>query len=163
MLSSALTEPASAVAQRLAERGETLAVAESAAGGLISAALLAVPGASGYYRGGLVIYTREGAKALLADGPPLPVGVRGASEPFARWLASSAASKLAADWGVGETGASGPAGNPYGDPPGHAWVAVRSPDGEVRAQHVLTGLDDRPRNMEAFAAAGLLLLLATLA
>ncbi len=124
MLPSGMTEHASAIAHRLAERGETIAVAESAAGGLISAALVAVPGASAYYRGGLVIYTVDGARELLA-GSSLPAGVRGASEPFARWLASSAAAKLTADWGVGETGASGPSGNPYGDPPGHAWVAVR--------------------------------------
>lgn len=162
MLPGDLTEPACAVAGRLKERGQTVAVAESAAGGLISAALLAVPGASAYYRGGLVIYTLNGATELLAGGPPLPADARGASEPFARWLALSAATKLAADWGLGETGAAGPAGNPYGDPAGHAWVAVRGPGGEAPAKHVLTGSDDREANMESFAAAGLLLLLATL-
>ncbi len=160
---SDLAEHALAIARRLQQRGETLAVAESAAGGLISAALVAVPGSSAYYRGGLVIYTLDGAKELLAGSPPLPVEVRGASEPFARWLAASAAGKLGADWGLGETGASGPAGNPYGDPAGHAWVAVRGPGGELRAQHVLTGSDERARNMKSFAAAGLLLLRGALA
>src|SRR5882757_7734542 len=121
MLPPALTAPAAAIADRLRARGETLAIAESSAGGLISAALVAVPGASAFYRGGLVIYTLKGAKELLAGVPPLEAGVRSASEPFARWLASSIATKLAADWGLGETGAAGPSGNPYGDPAGHAW------------------------------------------
>lgn len=153
-----LSGHAAAIARRLVERGETICVAESSSGGLISAALLAVPGASAYYRGGVVFYTREGTRELLAGSPPLPPGARGASEPFARWLASSVAGKLAADWGVSETGASGPTGNPYGDPAGHSWVAVRGSDGEVHAQHVLTGSDDRAANMAAFAAAALLLL-----
>lgn len=162
MLPARLTGPAASIAQRLRERGQSLAVAESAGGGLISAALVAVPGASAYYRGGVVIYTVGGAQALLAGSLPLADGVRGASEPFARWLASAAAMKLAADWAVGETGAAGPAGNPYGDPAGHAWVAVCGPDGEVHARQVLTGRDDREANMVAFAAAALEQLLAAL-
>jgi PncC family amidohydrolase len=161
MFSPLLSEPAAAIADRLRARGQTIAVAESAAGGLISAALLAVPGASAYFRGGVVIYTLAGATELLAGGPPLPAGVRGASEPFARWLASSAAGKLGADWGIGETGAAGPSGNPYGDPAGHDWVAVHCPDGRVVARQVLTGSEDRPGNMETFAAAALALLLET--
>jgi PncC family amidohydrolase len=162
MLSRLLTEPASDIAERLRSRGQTVAVAESAAGGLISAALLTVPGASAYFRGGVVIYTLDGAKELLSGGPSLPGDVRGATEPFARWLASSAAGKLRADWGIGETGAAGPSGNPYGDPAGHDWVAARAPDGGVQARHVLTGSDDRPANMESFALAALALLLEAL-
>lgn len=158
MLSRDLADPASAIAQRLTERGETIAVAESAAGGLISAALVAVPGASAYYQGGLIIYTVVGARELLTGGPRLPADVRGASEPFARWLALSAAVKLGTHWGIGETGAAGPAGNPYGDPPGHAWVAVRAPDGETHAQQVLTGSSDRAHNMVSFAVAALVLM-----
>lgn len=162
MFAAVLSEPAASIADRLRVRGETLAVAESAAGGLISAALLAVPGASAYFRGGVVIYTLDGAKELLAGGPPLPAGVRGASEPFARWLASSAAGKLGADWGIGETGAAGPSGNPYGDPAGHDWVAVHVPDGQMQARNVLTGSADRAGNMESFAVAALALLLEAL-
>lgn len=154
-----LTAHAVPIAQRLRERGESVAVAESAAGGLISAALVAVPGASAFYRGGLVIYTVGGARALLSETVPLAADVRGASEPFARWLACAAATKLTTNWGIGETGAAGPAGNPYGDPAGHAWVAARGPGGEVRTEHVLTGSDDRSANMVVFAAAGLALLL----
>ncbi|MGQ0847403.1 MAG: CinA family protein [Sporichthyaceae bacterium] len=163
MLSSTLRGTAAAVAERLTARGQTIAVAESAAGGLISAALLSVPGASAYYRGGVVIYTLVGAEASLAGVPPLPPEVQGASEPFGRWLAASAAASLRTDWGVGETGTAGPSGNMYGVPAGRAWVAVRRPDGEVLAREVLTESDDRPDNMLAFAAAALALLLEALA
>jgi len=162
MASSELTEYASAIATRLAERGETVAVAESAAGGLISAALVAVPGASAYYRGGLVVYTVEGARAFLSDGTRLSPDLRGATEAFARWLSLSVATKLVADWGIGETGAAGPVGNPYGDPAGHAWVALTSRNDDARARHVLTGTADRAHNMHAFAAAALKLLLEAL-
>lgn len=159
MLSDTLVDTATAVGARLAERGESVAVAESSAGGLISAALLSVGGASAYYRGGMVVYTLDGARAMLAGATDLDPGSRGACEPFARYLAASAAAKLGADWGVGETGATGPSGNPYGDPPGHAWVALAGPAGVLRAEHQLTGSADRTANMEAFARAALGMLL----
>lgn len=158
MLPASLTGPAAQVAVRLVDRGQTLAVAESSAGGLVSAALLSVPGASAYYRGGFVIYTLDGTRAMLADAVDLEPGERGACESFARFLALSAPAKLGADWGLGETGATGPALNPYGDPAGHAWVAVAGPDGHLATEHVLTGDGDRAGNMEAFAARALDLL-----
>lgn len=163
MLSAALTEPAVVIAEVLKARGQTLAVAESSAGGLISASLLSVAGASAYYRGGLVIYTLEGATAMLAGATDLEPGRRGACEPFACYLAASAAAKLDADWGLSETGATGPSGNGYGDPAGHAWLAVAAPDGSVDAQHLLTGTADREGNMETFAATALALLAARVA
>jgi PncC family amidohydrolase len=150
-----LYDSALAVAERLRAASATVAVAESAAGGLLSAALLAVPGASDYYLGGLVVYTAR-ARALLASVLEPPAGLRGATEGFARYEAEAARAAFGATWGVGETGAAGPAGNPYGDPPGHAWVAV---NGAVSAtQQVLTGRDDRQANMAAFAGAALDLL-----
>jgi PncC family amidohydrolase len=163
MLSVDVTAAAADAAALLVQRGQTVAVAESSAGGLISAALLAVPGASAYYRGGVVIYTLDGARAMHDDATDLDAGERGACEPFARYLAASAAAKLGADWGVGETGAAGPKGNRYGDPAGHAWLALAGPGGDVRTEHVLTGGDDRAANMEAFAARALRLLAAALA
>lgn len=144
----------------LAARGETVAVAEGSCGGLVSAALLAVPGASSYFVGGAVIYTLGAARGLLADAVPQPPGMRGASEPFAGWLARSIVAKVGSTWGIGEGGAAGPAGNRYGDPAGHAWVAVSGP--REATHHVLTGLDDRTTNMVAFAVAALDLLAATL-
>jgi PncC family amidohydrolase len=152
MLSETLTGPAGRIAERLTARGQTLAVAESASGGLISAALLSIPGASRFYRGGVVLYTRENLLAVLGDATDRDPGRRGASEPWARYLAHATKAKHGADWGVSETGASGPDPNRYGDPAGHAWVAVAGPDGREDTEHVLTGIADRAANMEAFAA-----------
>jgi PncC family amidohydrolase len=157
-LSRELTEAAEAVAERLVARKEKVAVAESSAGGLISASLLSVAGASAYYAGGTVIYTVVGSRALLAGEITLADDVRGASEPFARFLAPAVAAKLGTMWGVGETGAAGPTGNRYGDPAGHAWIAVAGPSSAVVTEHVLTGSSNRHDNMVAFACAALGLL-----
>jgi nicotinamide-nucleotide amidase len=139
----------------LKSRGETVGVAEGAAGGLISSALLAVPGASAYYRGGTVIYTFAAKAAFLGDVIPTPEGMRGATEEFALYLARAARARLDATWGIGEGGAAGPP-NRYGDPAGHAWLAVSGPSEATR--HLLTGEGDRVTNMHAFAAAALDLL-----
>jgi nicotinamide-nucleotide amidase len=147
---------AARVGQALKDRGETVGVAEGSCGGLVSAALLAVPGASAYYAGGAVIYTLAASRAFLAGAVEAPAGMRGASEPFARYLARSAVAKLACTWGIGEGGAAGPTGNRYGDPAGHAWVAVAGP--AEAARHVLTGDEDRLSNMTAFAVAAVGLL-----
>jgi len=151
-----LRDHATRVAPRLKERGETVAVAEGSAGGLISAALLSVPGASAYYVGGAVVYTLSASRAWMAGAVDAPPGMRGATEEFASYLARSAAVKLGTTWGIGEAGAAGPP-NRYGDPAGHCWVAVAGP-ATVDTRHVLTGLDDREHNMVAFAAAALGLL-----
>jgi len=147
---------AARVGQALKDRGETVGVAEGSCGGLVSAALLAVPGASAYYAGGAVIYTLAASRAFVAGAVDAPAGMRGASEPFARYLARSAVAKLDCTWGIGECGAAGPTGNRYGDPAGHAWVAVAGP--AEAARHVLTGDEDRLSNMTAFAIAALRLL-----
>lgn len=139
----------------LKARGETVGVAEGAAGGLISSALLAVPGASAYYRGGTVIYTFAAKAAFLGDVIPTPEGMRGATEEFALYLARAARTRLDATWGVGEGGAAGPP-NRYGDPAGHAWLAVSGPSEATR--HLLTGEGGRVANMHAFAVAALDLL-----
>ena len=159
-LPTTLVEAARSVAAELRRRRETVAVAESAAGGLVSAALLAVPGASDYYAGGVVVYTAAAGRAFLGPTAARPEGMRGATEAFARYEAETVRAALGAAWGVGETGAAGPAGNPYGDPPGHAWVAVAGPAalGGTRAEVVSTGATDREANMVAFAGAALGLL-----
>lgn len=156
----AFAEPARHIASLLRERGETVAVAEGSAGGLISAALLSVPGASAYYLGGAVVYTGAASKAWMSGAVDAPRGMRGATEVFATYLARSAAIKLGATWGIGEAGAAGPA-NPYGDPAGHSWFAISGPVESTR--NVLTGLDDRAENMVAFALAALSLFAETLA
>ena len=151
-----LTVMAERVALRLIERAETVAIAESSAGGLVSAALLAAPGASRYFVGGSVIYTGTARQQLLGILPADMEGLQPATEPYASVLARSARLKLGTVWGVGETGAAGPAGNRYGDPPGHSCIAVFGPT-ESR-QTITTGSADRWRNMHDFALAALSLL-----
>ena len=153
---ASLTELGAAVGARLKERGQTLAVAESSAGGVINAALVAVPGASAYYVGGCVIYTAAGREALLGISSQDMTGMRSASEPFAQLLARRVREKLGTTWGLSETGASGPRGNRYGDPAGHACIAVSGPLEAVIT--VSTGSAAREENMWLFArrAVGLL-------
>jgi PncC family amidohydrolase len=144
------------VAMLLKARPETIAVAESSTGGLVSAALLAVPGASAYFLGGAVVYTRK-ARELLMDLPREAVaGMRSASEPYALLLARTASQRFSASWGLAETGAAGPTGNSYGDSAGHSCIAVAGMAEE--AITVETGKSDRLENMHAFAAAALELL-----
>lgn len=157
--SDALDAAAHRAATLLRERGDTVAVAEGSAGGLISAALLAVPGASAYYRGGVVVYTPAAYRAWMAGAVEAPAGMRGATEGFAAHLAHAAAVRLGTTWGIGEAGAAGPT-NPYGDPAGHCWVAVHGPTSVTR--HLLTGDEDRPRNMTVFATAAIELLITSL-
>lgn len=150
-----LTPLAADVANLLKERGETVAVAESAAGGLISAALLSIPGASAYFLGGGVIYTRDARAAILGyEGDDITQ--RGSTEPYALQAARTIRGKLGADWGISESGAAGPGGNRYGDASGHVCVAVVGKT--EQAQTVETGSDDREANMWAFAEAALSLL-----
>lgn len=155
------TDLAVRVGRALVDRSESVAVGESSAGGLISATLLSVPGASAFYMGGAVVYTGR-SRGLLFERDELPPEMRGATEDFACALALNAASRMRSDWGLAETGATGPKGNPYGDPAGHAWVAVRRPDQTTVARNVTTGSDDRVGNMQAFTAAALELLLSEL-
>jgi PncC family amidohydrolase len=144
------------IAARLKARKETVAVAESAAGGLITAALLAVPGASAYCLGGVVIYTRQAWDALRDFDESLLGGYRSATQENALIRARLARDRFQATWGVGETGAAGPTGNRYGDPAGHACLAVC---GRKEISIILkTGKADRLANMHAFAAAALQLL-----
>ena len=152
MFSTELFETAERVGTILRERGETVAVAEGSAGGLISAALLSVPGASAYFLGGAVIYTAASVRGWISGTIETPPKLRGATEVFATYLARSAAVRLGATWGLGEAGAAGPP-NPYGDPAGHSWIAVVGPTDVSR--NILTGIDDRRENMAAFAAAAL--------
>jgi nicotinamide-nucleotide amidase len=144
-----LTSLGSAVGALLTEREQTLAVAESSAGGLINAALVAVPGASNYYLGGCVIYTATGRETLLGITAGDMAGMRSASEPFARLLAQRVRNRLGTTWGLSETGASGPRGNRYGDPAGHACIAVCGPVEAVIT--VATGSAAREANMWVFA------------
>ena len=148
------------IAARLIERRQTIAVAESSTGGLISASLLAVPGASAYFLGGGVIYTRDARKILMDIPDEAMKGIRSASEPYAKLLASQIRTRFATDWGLSETGATGPTGNRYGDAAGHSCMAVAGPQAEVTTLE--TGSADRLANMHVFAATALEFLLKNL-
>src|SRR4029077_7131310 len=100
-------------------------------------------------------------RRLLMDIPDEAMkGIRSASEPYAKLLASQGRQRFSTDWGLSETGATGPTGNRYGDAAGHSCMAVAGP-----AQAVITletGSADRVANMQAFAKAALDLLLQNL-
>ena len=144
------------IAGRLTERDETIAVTESSTGGLIAAALLAVPGASAFFLGGAVAYTRAARLALLGIGDADMQGLRPATEAYSLLIARRVRERLGASWGLGETGATGPTGNRYGDPAGHTCIAVAGP--LERSVTLETGSADRQANMEAFAKRALELL-----
>jgi PncC family amidohydrolase len=148
------------VAARLAARKETLAVAESSAGGLISAALLAVPGASSYFLGSAVVYTRQSRAVLLGISEADMAAIRPATQPYALLLARTAQRRFGSTWALSETGATGPTGNRYGDPAGHACFAVAG--GREKAVTLETGSADRHANMRAFGRGALTLLLESL-
>jgi PncC family amidohydrolase len=140
-------------AARLIARKETVAVAESSTGGLIAAALLAVPGASAYFVGGAVVYTRASRAGLLGISDGDMADMRASTEAYALLVARRVRERNAATWGLGETGATGPSGNRYGDAAGHSCMAVAGP--LERAITLETGSNDRHANMRAFAARAL--------
>lgn len=151
-----LIELASRVGARLKARNETVAIAESSSGGLIAAALLAVPGASTYFRGGGVVYTGDAKSLMLGLTREAISQPRAATEEHALVLARGVRERLGASWGLGETGAAGPTGNRYGDAAGHSCLGAA---GSVElAETIETGSEDRAANMDLFAMAGLRLL-----
>ena len=152
-----LVSIAEQIGSRLVARKETIAVAESSTGGLISASLLAVPGASAYFKGSAVVYTRD-ARRLLMDIPDDAMKeIRASSEAYASLLAEQIRRRFDCDWGLSETGATGPAGNRYGDAAGHSCMAVAG--AQTRVTTLETGSNDRLGNMQTFASTALNLLL----
>ena len=144
-----LTSLAQTVGTLLIERKQTLAISESSSGGLISAALLSIPGASAYFMGGGVIYTHRAREVLLDIDFKEHPGVRSSSEPYALLAANTIRERLSTYWGLAETGAAGPKGNRYGDASGHTCVAVSGPVEQVITLE--TGISDREENMWLFA------------
>ena len=151
-----LNTMAASVGALLKETQQSIAVTESSCGGLISASLVAVPGASAYYVGGAVVYTRTSQKGLLQVPDEAMADIRASSEPYALLNARTVRESLGTTWALSETGASGPTGNRYGDSAGHACIAVTGP--VERAITVETGDSDREANMWVFARAALDLL-----
>jgi nicotinamide-nucleotide amidase len=148
------------VASVLTERKQTIAIAESSTAGLISAALLAVPGASAYFLGGAVVYTRQSRRVLLDVPDAALEGMRPSTEPYALLMARTAQKNFSSTWALAETGATGPTGNRYGDAAGHSCFAIA---GAAEASMTLeTGKPDRLDNMHAFTAEALNFLLRTI-
>src|SRR5690348_9064218 len=141
----------------LKDRHESIAIAESSTGGLISAALLSVPGASAYFLGGAVVYTRDARRLLMDISDADMKGIRSASQPYAQLLARQMRGRFATSWGLSETGATGPTGNRYGDAAGHCCMAIAGPVEKVITLE--TASSDRQANMQVFAKTALQLLL----
>jgi len=149
------------IAECMIARRETIAIAESSTGGLVAAALLAVPGASAYFLGGAVVYTKSARAALLGIGDADMQGLRPATEAYSLMIARLVRERHGATWGFGETGAAGPTGNRYGDPAGHTCMAVVGPT--ERAIMLRTGSADRVANMDTFAKRALELVVEVIA
>jgi nicotinamide-nucleotide amidase len=141
----------------LKSRGENIVVAESTTGGLVSAALLSVPGASAYFVGGAIVYTLKARRAMLDVPDAAFAGIKSVTEEGAMILARAARERFEVTWSIAEIGASGPTGNRYGDPAGHSCIAVAGP--VERSLTVETGSADRVANMRTFSAAALNLLI----
>lgn len=144
----------------LKARRETIAVSESSTGGLISAALLSIEGASAYYRGGAIVYTPRARATLMGLSREEMGDMRSASEPYAQFMARTVRERMASTWGLAETGATGPSGNAYGDAAGHCCVAVSGP--ASLSLVIETGYGNRAANMETFRDTALKLLLEAL-
>ena len=148
------------IAELLRERKETISVAESSVGGLLSASLLAVPGASEYYMGGTVVYTMRARRKLLGLSKEILNTQEPLTETYVSLLAKTIRERLRSDWGIAELGATGPGGTPYGHPPGICVLAVSGP--KNLSKYLETQSADREDNMCVFLEEGLNLLIKAL-
>ena len=143
------------IAEALRARGEKVAVADGATGGLVAASLLTVPGALDFFVGGGVVYSFR-ARDVLFDLPrDAYAGMRGASEDYALLQARAIRDNFGAQWGLAESGSVGGSNHPSGAPAGRSCAAVVGPDGFEFVRVTETGGDERIANMEAFARAAL--------
>ncbi|MEM7218993.1 MAG: CinA family protein [Pseudomonadota bacterium] len=156
MTAKTLTELGADVGAQLKAAGATVAVAESSTAGLISASLLAVPGASAYYAGGSVIYTLAARRELLGIRRADVEGLAPLTEDMGLAFAVRARVQLDATWGVAELGVAGPTPARYGHDAGLSVVAVAGPHSLARL--VNTGHAEREANMWSFTEAALALL-----
>ena len=138
------------IAEGLRARGEKVAVADGATGGLIAASLLTIPGALDFFVGGGVVYSFRARDVLFALPREAYKGMRGATEAYALLQARAIRDNFACDWGLAESGSVGGSSHPSGAPAGLSVVAIVGPDGREVTCMIETGSDDRIANMEAF-------------
>jgi len=147
------TRLANDIAERLIARGETVAVAEATAGGLVSAALLSVAGASKFYKGGGVVYTLASRTALAGADAKQYENYRGTTPEMLASLTESMRRRLDATWCIAESGLAGPTGGRFGATVGKVTIGVAGPVSRVEVFQ--TGLSDRIENMVEFATRSL--------
>ena len=128
-----------AVLADLEAAGMTLAVAESCTGGLLSARLTDVPGASAVFLGGVVSYSNQAKEDLVGVPHDVLVEQGAVSEPTARAMAAGARRAFGADWAIGITGIAGPSGGTADKPVGLVHWAVAGPAGVAARHRVFTG------------------------
>jgi len=147
------------VAALLKERKETVSVAETAAGGIISASILSTPGASGIYKGGLTLYTLESRIAFAGWTQDNIKAYKGPTTDVVAGLATNVRSTLGSTYTLSESGTAGPTGgNTPNRTPGYVALAVATANGTYKKE-LSTGLGgDREGNMIAFAVEALTLL-----
>ena len=148
------------IAEKLKSKGHTISVSESSTGGLISAALLSVAGASAYFKGGSIIYTLASRKILLGLSKSDIEGLKPMTEMMALKFADKTRKVLDSDWAIAELGIAGPTGSPYGVGPGNSVVAISGP--KSSSKRIETGESDRENNMQTFTKQTLQLLDETL-
>lgn len=140
------------VIERLAARGETIAVAESLTGGMLAAALVDVPGASAVLRGGVVAYATDLKHGLLGVDEDLLRDRGPVDGEVARQMAEGVRARLGATIGVATTGVAGP--EPQGGhPPGEVWIGIASASAASAEPFAFTG--DRAAVRAATVAAAL--------
>ena len=137
--------------------GKTLATAESCTGGMIGAALTAVPGASKVYKGGIISYCDEVKASALGVDPELLRSVGAVSAPVAESMARGAREVLRADVAVSVTGLAGPDGDSYGNPVGTVFIGYSDGSRTLAREHRFSGTRQQIRESTLRAALTLIL------
>ncbi|KAL8823958.1 MAG: hypothetical protein Q9191_005413 [Dirinaria sp. TL-2023a] len=149
----------SEISSLLKQRKETVSIAETASGGLISASLLSTPGASAFYKGGLTLYTLESRVAFAGWTQEDIEKYKGPTPGVVAGLAENVRSKLGSTYTVCESGTAGPTGGSTRNrTPGYVALAVAAEQGTFTREVETARGGDREANMVAFATEGLQLL-----
>lgn len=130
----------------LKTRGETLATAESCTGGNIAHRFTAMPGASEYFKGGVVAYSNEVKMALLGVDPESLNRYGAVSQSVAEQMAEGVRRATGATYGISTTGIAGPTGGTPEKPVGTVWMAVATPNGVFSRRMVFGSI--RSQNIE---------------